>query len=234
MSDSLGGFVLVLYSKRGEAAGCVPVSWQRFIRQQKRRSEVSSAGELWRLWFFLRSAERDEQVSQPRRDGDWTRPTGTRGEEDSWWKAHARVHGYLMCPIETRFHSTANAQTEHVPETRSVYTNELKLFISSDKPEVDQLCWRLLMTCRWSWCLQPFVSAVPLLHSRVTCRTDHPPSSVSVHGVFLVLGLTTQLLIQNLLHVLHHGLKLTDLRKMMDLLVWSEWSILSIITNKIT
>lgn len=55
----------------------------------------------------------------------------------------ARVHGCLMCAIETRFHSTANAQTEHVPETRSVYTNELKLVISSDtptKPEVDQLC----------------------------------------------------------------------------------------------
>lgn len=178
--QSLGGFVLVLYSKCGEAAGCVPVSWQRFIRQQKRQSEVSSAGELWRLRFFLRSAERDEQVSQPRRDGDWTRPTGTRGEggrlgtrgEESWWKGHADcVHGYLMCVIETL--CTANAQTEHVPErrncgdnsqeTRSVYTNELKLFISSDtptKPEVDQLCWehRLLTTCRWSWCLQLYLS----------------------------------------------------------------------------
>lgn len=69
------------------------------------------------------------------------------GREGGWGRGgrrtRARVHGYLMCVIETQFHSTANAQTEHVPETRSVYANELKLFISSDtptKPEVDQLC----------------------------------------------------------------------------------------------
>lgn len=42
------------------------------------RTQVSSSAQL-RLFFVLRSAERDEQVSQPRTDCDRTEPTGTDG-----------------------------------------------------------------------------------------------------------------------------------------------------------
>lgn len=45
------------------------------------RTQVSSSAQL-RLFFVLRSAERDEQVSQPRTDCDRTEPTGTDGWEE--------------------------------------------------------------------------------------------------------------------------------------------------------
>lgn len=164
--QSFGGFVLVLYSKCGEAAGCVPVSWQRFIRQQKRRSEVSSAGELWRLRFFLRSAERDEQVSQPRRDGDWTRPTGTRGEGGRLGTRGEEEEGGIVMKSRRRTRRLCAQQMHKLSmcqrggslvtrgENRLYEWAETLHFIHSDtstKPEVDQLCEKQRLLKLFCW-----------------------------------------------------------------------------------